>query len=80
MSAPEKAKRTLLGIEIPRDELACRIAEASMGVLRPAGASVEQAFAQMDSIDPGQSERWKRAADRAVLYFHECINAGRQPS
>jgi hypothetical protein len=23
---------------------------------------------------------FRRAADAAVLYFHECINAGRQPS
>lgn len=79
MSA-EKAKRTLLGIEIPRDELAVRIAEASMGVRRPPGATPAEAFAQMERLDPGQAARWRKAADQAVLYFHECINAGRQPS
>lgn len=78
--SPQKAKRTLIGIEIPRDELAVRIAEAAMGMLRPKGASAAEAFAQMDEIDPGQADRWRTAADRAVLYFHECINAGRQPS
>jgi hypothetical protein len=79
MSA-EKAKKTLLGIEIPRDELACRLAEAAMGVKRPIGATVLEAFAQMDRVDPGQSARWRRAADAAVLYLHAQINAARQPS
>jgi hypothetical protein len=75
-----KAKRTLLGIEIPRDELAVRIAEASMGVRRPAGSTPAEAFAQMEAIAPGQAALWRKAADQAVLYFHECINAARQPS
>ena len=80
MSAAEKARRTVLGIEIPRDELACRLAEAAMGAKRPEGATVAQAFAQMDRIDPGQSRRWRAAADAAVLFFHERVNAARQPS
>lgn len=80
MSGADKAKRTLLGIEIPRDELACRLAEAAMGVKRPAGATVQQAFAQMAMIDPDQPARWRRAANAAVLYLHECINTARQPS
>lgn len=80
MTPADKAKRTLTLIEIPRDELACRIAEASMGLSRPLGFSVAQAFAQMDLVDPGQSARWRRAADRAVAYVHECIAAGVQPS
>lgn len=80
MSAASKAKRTLLGIEIPRDELAVRIAEASMGARRPVGATSAEAFRQLDAIDPGQAARWRNAADQAVLYFHECISAARQPS
>ncbi|RSV15698.1 hypothetical protein CA235_07560 [Sphingomonas sp. ABOLF] len=80
MSIAEKAKKTVLSIEIPRDELACRLAEASMGVKRPVGATVSQAFAQMAIIDPGQPDRWRAAADAAVLYFHQCLNAARQPS
>lgn len=80
MSAAAKAKRTMLMIEIPRDELACRIAEASIGATRAAGLTVAEAFAQMERIDPGQPERWRRSADAAVRYFHECTNAGRQPS
>ncbi|WP_066723458.1 hypothetical protein [Sphingomonas pituitosa] len=80
MSQAEKIKRTLIGIEIPRDELACRLAEAAMGARRPLGATVAQAFAQMDRIDPGQSRRWQAAADAAVLFFHERIKEARQPS
>ncbi len=80
MSAAAKAKRTMLMIEIPRDELACRIAEASMGVKRPIGCSVADAFAQMDLVHPGQSGRWRQAADVAVAFFYECTNAARQPS
>jgi hypothetical protein len=80
MTTAAKAKRTLIGIEIPRDELAIRIAEAAMGMRRPIGATTAEAFAQIEQIDPGQADRWRAAADRAVLFFHECINAGRQPS
>lgn len=80
MDKVTKTKRALIGIEISRDELAVRIAEASMGVKRPAGATPAEAFAQMEQIAPGQAARWRDAADRAVMFFRECVNAGRQPS
>lgn len=51
-----------------------------MGVLRPVGVTAAEAFAQMEEAAPGQAARWRDAADRAVLYFHECVNSGRQPS
>jgi len=80
MNRADKAKRTLLGIEIPRDELACQIAEASMGAMRPMGCTATEALAKAEAIDPGQARRWREAADRAVLYFHKCVNGARQPS
>ncbi len=76
----DKAKKTLLFLEIPRDELAVRIAEVAMGVKRPAGVSPDFALKTIDLLHPGQAQRWRKAADAAVVYFHECINAARQPS
>jgi len=76
----EKAKKIVLGFEIPREELALRIAICCMGVKPPAGATIKQAFAQMDGIAPGMSQSFLSAADAAVLFFHECVNKGQQPS
>lgn len=76
----KKAKRTLLGIEIPRDELALRIAMPCIGARPPAGVDATKALNDLSSINPGMGEDFRRAADAAVSYFHECINAGRQPS
>ena len=76
MSYVDKLKRKMVGIEIPRDELACRIAEASMGAKRPMGATAAEALAEAEKVDPGQAKRWRDAADRAVMFFHECIKAG----
>lgn len=79
MSAAEKARKMVLGFEIPRDELAIRIAERCLGMRRPPNGTAAEAFAQMDSVEPGMSDGFRSAADAAVLYFHECINAGRAP-
>ncbi|MDR6851036.1 hypothetical protein J2Y54_000529 [Sphingomonas sp. BE123] len=82
MSA-EKAKRTLLGIEIPRDELAFRIAQRCLGLNAPAGTNATDALNNMNmhpGAGNGMGEGFRSAADAAVLYFYECINAGRQPS
>lgn len=80
MSAATKARRTLLSIEIPRDALALRIAIPVIGAKPPADANPAEALDQMDRINPGMGEDFRRAADAAVMFFHECINAGRQPS
>jgi hypothetical protein len=76
----EKAKRTLLGIEIPRDELALRIAQPCLGMVAKPGTDATKALDDMERISPGMGEGFRRAADAAVIYFHECINAARQPS
>lgn len=79
---PEKAKRTLLGIEIPRDELALRIAQPCLGMIAPPGTDATQALDDMDATGGPvlMGRGFRRAADAAVLYFHECIKAGSQPS
>ncbi len=81
MSA-EKAKRTLLGIEIPRDELALRIAQPCLGMIASAGADPTKALDDMDALGGPvlMGSSFRRAADAAVIYFHECIKAGTQPS
>lgn len=80
MSVADKAKKTLLGIEIQRDELACRIAEACTGMRRPPLVSASGALDQMASVNIDMVAGFRKSADAAVIYFHECINAGRQPS
>lgn len=75
-----KAKRRLIGIEIPRDELALRIAAPCIGAHPPAGTDASAALDQMDRVHAGMGSGFRRAADAAVLYFHECIQAGVQPS
>jgi hypothetical protein len=86
MSTADKAKRKLIGIEIPRDELAFRIAQPCIGATPPPGTNATKALDDMDrmGIVPGMAfgmgESFRRAADQAVLYFHECIKAGTQPS
>lgn len=85
MSAAEKARKTVLGIEIPRDELALRIGIACTGVRPPIGTKASDALDQMNEMAaypgvPAMGDSFRRAADVAVLYFHERINAARQPS
>ncbi len=82
MTAVGNAKRTLLNIAIPRDELAFRIAQKCIGVIAPPGTSATQALDDMDKWGGGvpMGEGFRRAADAAVAYFHECVNAGKQPS
>lgn len=79
MSA-QNAKTTLLAIEIPRDELALRIAIPCVGARPPQGADARKALDEMDRAAPGIAQGFRAAADAAVAYFHECINAARQPS
>lgn len=80
MSASAKARRAVLAVEIPRDTLALRIAIQVIGAKPPANADPAEALDQMDQISPGMSADFRRAADAAVMFFRECINAGSQPS
>jgi len=82
MSA-DKAKRTLLAIDIPRDELALRIGIACMGIRPPSGTKPADALAQMDLMTPPgvlpMGQGFRDAADAAVLYFHERVKSAKQP-
>lgn len=83
MKPAAKARRTMLMLEIPRDELALRIAERCLGMKAPAGTDPSKALDDMDkvSITPVPMGRgFRSAADAAVAYFHECINKSVQPS
>lgn len=85
MIPAEKAKRTLLGIDIPRDELALRLAQVACQIRAPKGMDATTALAELDQrcalvgVQP-MAESFRRQADAAVIYFHERINAARQPS
>lgn len=81
MSAANKAKRTLL-IEIPRDELALRIAEPCIGAIYTGDKSATEALDEMNKMGGPvpMGESFRRAADAAVFYFYQCINEGKQPS
>ena len=80
MGAVNRAKRTLLGIEIPRDELAFRIMQKAVGLTPPPGMTWQEAQTMADAAQPGMWEVFRAQADAAVVYFHEQINAARQPS
>jgi hypothetical protein len=80
MSRAAKAKSMVLAVEIPRHELACRIAEASIGLKRPPGVTAIEALAQLRAVEPDTVASFYRVADRAVLFFHECVNAGKAPN
>ncbi len=79
-TAAGKVKRTLLGIEIPRDELAFRIMQKAVGLIPPPGMTWQEAKRIADDGQPGMWDVFLAQADAAVLFFHECINAGRQPT
>lgn len=68
-------------IEAPinMEELAVRIAEACLGVRRPAGVSAATALQGMESDIPGGQGMvagFRRAALAAANYVAECITAG----
>lgn len=82
MNAAQKAKQTLLNVEIPRDELAFRIAQKCVGAIAPRGTNATKALDDMDKLGGAlpMGKSFRCAADAAVIYFRECVNAGRQPS
>ena len=59
------------------DELACRIAEAIIGIRRPEGVTPQQALAHLKL--PDQKEL-ARAARAAIAYANECAGASRAAS
>lgn len=55
-------------VELDKHELACRIAEACIGVARPDGMSVIDAMNYFD-----EPENFYRAAEAAAEYILECV-------
>jgi hypothetical protein len=80
MMNADKAKRTVIGIEIPRDELALRIAMPCLGMRPNRPVDATEALDELAATQPDIIRGFRQAADAAVLYFHECINEARQPS
>lgn len=71
-----KRKAASFIAEISEAELACRIAEAVLGLKRPPGQTAEQAMDGMD--DAGLA--FRHAARVAMDYWRECLNRGSVPS
>ena len=82
MSA-SKARKTVLAVEIPRDELAFRIAQKCLGMTAPPGMNAKTALDAM-CLTPGaggsMGASFRAAADAAAMYFFECVNAGKAPN
>lgn len=80
----DKARKTVLALvlEIPRDELALRIAMPCIGMRPNVPVNATEALDKMDALGGPvlMGASFRRAADAAVQYFHECVNAGREPS
>lgn len=74
-SVAEKARKTVLAIEISRDELAFRIAACCVGARPVAGTGAKEALDQLRAIRPDMVDGFYAAADSAVLFMRECINA-----
>lgn len=70
-----KSMRRVFVAEMSEAEMACRIAESVLGVVRPEGASAEEV---MDCLHDDSRETWLNAAKVAFAYFKECIEKAPQ--
>lgn len=68
------AEKKIFETEIDSAELTLRIAEACLGMKRPAGTSARDALSELRSVQPEHIAGFDRAAMRAAEYFIECIN------
>jgi hypothetical protein len=60
--------------EIDRIELTLRIAEACLGMKRPAGMSATEALEQLRGVKPDIVAGFEKAAINAAEYLVECFN------
>lgn len=77
LSATERSRKFLLAVEVPRDELAVRIARAILGAKPPANFTAAEA---LESLGEENAAAMRSAADAAVKYWAECIAAARAPN
>lgn len=78
-STADKARKKVLSIAVPRDELAFRIAQECIGAVAPDGTDATEALNQMcltQGAGRSMGAGFRAAADAAMLYFHDCVNAG----
>lgn len=78
-------RRTVLMFDVDGEELACRIAEAAIGIKRPSGMTARQALDDMrrattSAGQPDMVPGFERAAQVAAEYIAQCAEKGRQPS
>jgi hypothetical protein len=71
----ERARKTVLAVEIDEAELACRILEAQVEMRRPHGMSAREA---LETQTPQLQADVRRAAVAAIRYLTECVNRGRR--
>ena len=79
----DRAKRVLIGFEIPRDGLALEIAQRCLQMTAPPGCDPgEQLDKMTHEVAPGvtMGETFRQAADAAVAYFHQAVSGARQAS
>lgn len=65
-----------LVVELDQMELACRIAEAQLGRKRPIDATAAEAMALIAAIDRGSHDGLLRAAEAAIFYLKDRVDAG----
>lgn len=68
-----KPQRHHFVFEVDQHELACRIAEAQMGIDRPPGQSAKEALAGLQERFPVQVKSWYAAAHAASTYLMSTI-------
>jgi len=66
--------------EIDETELAARVMEAAIGLIRPPGISAAKAMADAARSQPETAASFRKIARVAIAYFGECVTNGRQPS
>lgn len=76
----DRARANVLAVEIPRDELALVIGCGVLAVSPPPGTNATWALDEFnkapipDPAVPPVGQGFRNAADKAVAYFHECLN------
>src|SRR5207244_13630564 len=74
LRTPAEARRFLLGVEIPADELTVRLLEAQCGIRRPPHKTAAEALAELDRACPDVVSGFRLGAATAAQFFAECIN------
>ena len=63
----------MTAIKLDEHELACRIAEACIGLKRPAGKSARESLQEIEPHFPDAVSGFLKAARSAIIYVYECV-------